>query len=175
MRPINLRLLCLPAICALALGSGPLAANPFTPAAAIDAAVASFLGAPAGAPGGAARGVDPQLKLAECEGVIEVDWHGSAGTTLQVRCPSRGWRVFVAVGAVVSDRERNGTGTQSLVQRGETVSLIYEGRGFVLTRQGEALEPGAMNQWIKIRPVGENAKPVRGQVISPGTVRVSAG
>lgn len=174
MRP-NLRSSHVPLTAALMLAAAPLVANPFTPAAAIDAAVAGFLGAAAGAPGGASRGIDPRLKLASCSDGLDVSWYGRAGTTLQVSCSSRGWRVFVPVGAPGVATNGADQAGQALVQRGETVSLVYEGTGFVLTRQGEALEPGSQDQWIKIRPVGDNAKPVRGQVISPGTVRVSAG
>ena len=151
------------------------AANPFIPPAAIDAAVADFLGAPAGTPGGAARAVDPRLKLALCTDGLDVAWHGRTGTTLQVSCPARGWRLFVPVGDGGAGSARKGQRGEAIVQKGETVSLIYEGAGFTLTRQGEALEPGAWDQWITIKPVGVNANPVRGQVVSPGKVRVAAG
>lgn len=172
MRP-SLRFLHAPL--AAALAAAPLSANPFTPTAAIDAAVAGFLGAAAGTPGGAARGIDPRMKLAACADALDVAWYGRAGTTLQVSCPSRGWRVYVPVGSADPGSARAGLSGQTLVQRGETVSLVYEGPGFTLTRQGEALEAGARDQWIKIRPVGDSPKPVSGQVVSPGTVRVSAG
>lgn len=164
-------LTALPTLLALA---APAAAGNFTPPAAIDAAVASFLGAAAGSPGGAARAVDPRMKLAACAEGLEVAWYGRNQATLQVSCPARGWRVFVPLGER-SAASLGGRRSEAVVQKGETVSLVYEGSGFVLTRQGEALEPGARDQWIKIKPTGDNAKPVRGQVVDPGTVRVSAG
>lgn len=156
----------------LAFLADPVAAEPFVSPAALDAAVSAFLGAETGAPGGAARPVDPRLKLAACTQGIVVDWYGRAGATVQVSCPSRGWRIFVAADAGGSPGTRDNPSEEKLIQKGETVSLVYEGQGFVLTRQGEALEPGARGQWIKIKPAGDNAKPVRGQVLRPGTVSV---
>lgn len=158
---------------ALASAAIPAAASPFTPAAAIDAAVAGFLGATAGAPGGAARGVDPRLKLASCPDPLAIEPYGRSGTTLQVSCPARGWRIFVPVNA--DGARKVAQASELVVQKGETVALVYEGTGFVLTRQGEALEAGAQEQWIKIKPVGENTKPIRGQIVRPGIVRVTAG
>jgi flagellar basal body P-ring formation protein FlgA len=154
------RSVCLTIVSA-ALACGPALARDFMPPAEIDGAVAHFLGAAAGTAGGAARQVDPRLKLARCEQELTVAWHGSAGKTLQVSCAGRGWRVFVPVN---TQSRLGGQARETIVQRGETVSIVFEGMGFVLSRQGEALEAGAEGQWIK----------VRGQVISPATVRVSA-
>lgn len=152
----------------------PAYATSFASPAAIDSAVSAFLGAEVGEAGGATRPVDRRLKLADCADGFLVDWYGRSGTTLQVSCPSRGWRIFVATDGKDSPGNAAGRSLEKLVQKGETVSLVYEGRGFVLTRQGEALEPGTQDQWIKIKPIGDNARPVRGQVVRPGTVRVSA-
>lgn len=165
----SVRLMC----AALALGPFPAAANPFIPTADIDAAVARFLGAPAGSPGGAARAVDPRLKLATCSDNLEVSWYGRSGASLRVSCPARGWRVFVPVTGGRPASAENGMG-ESIVQKGETVSIVYEGSGFTLTRQGEALEPGAQDQWIKVRPAGDKTRPVSGQVLRPGVVSVLA-
>lgn len=157
----------------LALAATPPVAAAFASPAVIDAAIASFLGAEAGTPGGAARPVDRRLKLAACAEALDVNWYGSAGTTLQVRCPSQGWRIFVATSGSDLNSARVGIGGETLVQKGETVSLSYEGSGFTLTRQGEALEQGARDQWIKVKPTGDG-KPVRGKVVRPGSVSVSA-
>lgn len=169
----TMRSRALPAFTALLLAASPLAANSFTSPAAMDAAVADFLGAPVGAPGGAARQIDAKLKLAACGGGLDVAWYGNAGTTVLVSCQSRGWRVFVPVGGHGTASVRGRMDGETIVKRNETVSLVYEGSGFTLTRQGEALEPGSRGQWIKIKPVGDNAKPVSGEVVGPGLVRVS--
>lgn len=161
------------AVLPLALATAPAVAAAFTSPAAIDAAVASFLGAETGAPGGAARPVDRRLKLAACAEALDVNWYGHAGTTLQVSCLSQGWRIFVATSGSGPRSVRAGIDGETIVQKGETVSLSYEGSGFTLTRQGEALEPGARDQWIKVKPIGD-AKPVRGKVVRPGNVSVSA-
>ena len=164
--------ICLAAL-PLALAAAPAVAATFASPAAIDAAVASFLGAETGTPGGAARPVDRRLKLAACAEALDVNWYGRAGTTLQVSCLSQGWRIFVATSGNGPSSGRAGLGGETIVQKGETVSLSYEGSGFTLTRQGEALESGARNQWIKVKPIGD-AKPVRGKVVRPGSVSVSA-
>lgn len=62
-----------------------------------------------------------------------------------------------------------------VVERGETVSVSYEGNGFTLIRQGEALETGRAGEWIRVRPTGEKAQPIKAQVLRPGAVRISAG
>lgn len=163
--------LCLAAF-PLALAAAPVAAAPFASPAAIDAAVTAFLGAETGTPGGAARPVDGRLKLAACAEALDVSWYGRTGTTLQVRCLSQGWRIFVTTLGAGPNAARPGSGGETIVQKGETVWLVYEGQGFTLARQGEALEPGARDQWIKIKPTGD-AKPVRGKVVRPGNVLVS--
>lgn len=157
----------------LMVAAAPAAAATFASPSAIDAAVTAFLGAEIGSPGGAARPVDRRLKLAACAEALDVNWYGQTRTTLQVRCLSQGWRIFVATSANAPNSPRAGLGGETIVQKGETVSLIYEGPGFTLTRQGEALEPGARDQWIKIKPAGDT-KAVRGKVMRPGSVLVSA-
>lgn len=159
------------AVAAAGWAPSPGLAQTFTAPAEIDAAVARFLGAAVGAPGGAARPVDPRLKLAACDQDLQVAWHGRAGSSLQVSCPMRGWRVFVAArGQGATGRAQLGS---EIVQRGETVSILFEGLGFVLSRQGEAMEAGAEGQWIRIRPTGDKAQPIRGQVVGPAMVRVA--
>ena len=159
---------------ALAITATPAAANTFIPPAEIDRAVFSFLGAPAGSPGGAVRAVDPRLRLAVCANDLEVTWYGRTGASLQVSCPDKGWRVFVPVGANGTTSFRGNRLSEPVVKKGETVSIIYEGAGFTLTRQGEALEAGTQDKWIKVKPVGEKTAPVSGQVLRPGVVSVFA-
>lgn len=157
---------------AIAVPGASLEASPFVAPDAIDAAAAQFLGAEVGTPGGAARRVDARLKLASCPEPLAVAWYGRNNATLQIGCPARGWRVFVPVGA---GHAGAGTSGEVVIERGETVSVSYEGSGFTLTRQGEALEPGRTGQWIRIRPSGDKAQPIKAQVLRPGAVRITAG
>lgn len=136
----------------------------------IDSAVAGFLGAEAGEPGGARNMVDPRLKLAACPVPLSVSWYGQAGKSLQVSCPSPAWRVFVQIGTVSTAAHVR---RETLIQRGETVSLVAQGTGFVLTRQAEALESGGLTDWIKVRPAGDKKQPVRAQVAAAGEVRLA--
>lgn len=137
---------------------------------AIDAAVTDFLGAQPGAPGGARAPVDRRLRLAACTRPLDVAWYGTGGRLLEVRCPGPAWRIFVQV---EGSHDTNGQGA-TIVQRGETVALVYEGAGFSLSREAEALEAGARGQWIRVRPLGDRSKSLRVEVVAPGEVRLGA-
>jgi flagella basal body P-ring formation protein FlgA len=152
--------------------TAPLFAGPPIATRDIDGAVTAFLGVGTGEPGGARHRVDPRLKLAACPGTLSVSWFGQAGRTLQVACPSPSWRIFVQVSPQAGAAALR-AGSPTLVQRGETVSLVAAGAGFILTRRGEALEAGAMSDWIRVRPLGEKVQPVRAQVAGPGEVRLA--
>ena len=52
------------------------------------------------------------------------------------------------------------------------MSIVARGDGFSLTRQGVAMEDGAQGEWIRVRPAGSHADPVRAQVVRPGTVGI---
>jgi flagella basal body P-ring formation protein FlgA len=83
-----------------------------------------------------------------------------------VRCPvAGGWRLFVPVesGAAAAPKE-------PIVARGESVAIVVQGKGFTLSRKGEALEGGALGEWIRVRPAGKRTDPIRVRVIEPGKV-----
>ena len=165
---------------ALAFASPLLVAAPLLAAAPmdlsiIDRAVADFTGAAQGQPGGAKLPVDRRLRLDPCDGPLDLNWFGRDNRSVQVTCPQRGWKIYVAVDgassapAYGSSQARPASG-QTLVNRGEGVTILARGSGFTLTRQGEALEAGAMGEWIKIRPVGDKKAVLRAQVLRPGHV-----
>lgn len=156
-------------LCLVSLASPVLAESTLAPQA-IDAAVATFLGAEAGAPGGARAPVDPRLRLATCARPLEIAWYGTSRRALEVRCVGPAWRIFIQVDDAPAAA---GTGA-TIVQRGETVSLNYDGNGFSLSRQAEALEGGARGQWIRVRLVGAKNQPVHVEVVAPGEVRIGA-
>ena len=145
----------------------------FAEHAAIDAEVARFTGHPVGEPGGARLPVDRRLRLADCQQPLAVEWYGSSGATVLVRCPvAGGWRLFVPVDGVPGPAAA--APAEPVVERGESVAIALRGRGFTLTRQGEALEAGAVGEWIRVRPVNGNPRdrgePLRARVLRPGTV-----
>ncbi len=135
----------------------------------IDQAVVRFTGAPTGQPGGARLPVDRRLRLAPCPQTLILEWHGSAGQSVLVRCPvAGGWRLFVPV-----DGAQQAARSQPVVARGEAVAIAIEGRGFTLSRQGEAMEAGAIGEWIRVRPAGTRTDPMRARVVQPGKVAIA--
>ncbi|MXP41551.1 flagellar protein [Altererythrobacter soli] len=153
---------------AAALGTAmPASAAGFADPAEIDRAVAQFAGAPTGSQGGARLPVDRRLKLSQCLAPLALEWYGRARDTVLVQCPvSGGWRLFVPIEAGPAAAAR----AEKAVTRGEVVSIAVHGRGFVLSRQGEALESGAVGDWIRVRPAGAKQDTVRVRILQPGKV-----
>lgn len=154
----------------------PAQAAGFTDLSMIDLEVSRFTGATIGTPGGARLPVDRRLKLAGCAAPLALDWYGPRRDTVLVRCPTPdGWRIYVPV----ETGTPGGVRQEAAVARGDNVSITLRGHGFSLSRQGEALEPGAVGQWIRVRPAasaaaGANrnsaAEPIRARVLRPGAV-----
>lgn len=157
------------AILAAALGTAvPALAAGFHDLASIDREVARFTGAPQGTEGGARLPVDRRLKLAQCPMPLALEWYGNANSTVLVRCPvAGGWRLFVPVTAGQAAAK-----AEPVIARGEAVSIAVQGSGFTVSRQGEALEGGAVGEWIRVRPAGEKRNTIRARVIQPGRVGV---
>ena len=83
-----------------------------------------------------------------------------------VRCADAGgWRIFVPLASGASQQAG-----PDVVGRGEMVTISIRGSGFTLSRQGEALEGGAVGEWIRVRAVDKKADPLRAQVLRPGVV-----
>lgn len=161
----------LPALAALTLASGPAAAQPVMDHAAIDQAVERFTGAAIGAPGGARMPVDRRLRLASCPAPLDAQWSGTDRASVLLRCAvGTGWRLYVPVMRDVAPS------AQQAISSGEAVAIILSGNGFTLTRQGEALEGGAVGDWIRVRPLspgGARAKEaIRLRILRPGAVGI---
>jgi flagella basal body P-ring formation protein FlgA len=174
MRILRVGFLSLAIACNIAAAGPAIAqirdAAQFTDLTAIDRQVATFTGAEAGAMGGARAPVDRRLRLARCYSPLTLSWHGTRRDTVRVECSdARGWRIFVATsGGSVPVQQ------QAAVKRGEQVSLTIRGRGFSITRTGEAIEEGAVGEWIKVRPIN-GGEPLRGRVARPGLVEIPIG
>lgn len=152
----------------------------FADLASVDLAVAQFTGRAIGAPGGAVQPVDRRLRLAYCQSPLMVGWHnganrgssssGGAHDTVLVRCPDIGsWRLFVPV--VPMPVEAAPAAAPIVVQRGEGVTIAMVGEGFSVEQAGEALDPGPLGAWVRVR-TGARADPLRARIVRPGQVEV---
>ncbi|MGD9472627.1 MAG: flagella basal body P-ring formation protein FlgA [Novosphingobium sp.] len=140
-----------------------------TDPAAVDRAVAEFTGHAIGVPGGARQPVDRRLRLASCRAPYRLGWYGQPGRTVQVDCPDAGgWRIFVPLAATPASRAG-----ETMIRRGEIITLAYRGGGFTIQQQGEAQENGADGQWIRVMPV-KGGEPVRARVERPGLAVIAA-
>lgn len=161
---------------AAALGlAAPAQAQTVNDLAQIDRAVEAFTGAPIGAPGGAQQPVDRRLHLTRCAAPPALSWYGSRRDTVLVRCPDPGsWRIFVPLSAGATLEQ-----AAPAVLRGEAVTIAVSGEGFSVAQAGEALEPGPVGAWIRVRTAQggtqANAPAIRARVVRPGLVNVDIG
>lgn len=174
--PDGWRLAPLALMVLLPLCDGPASANAnaggLTDPAAIDRAVVAFTGADIGAPGGPRLPADRRLQLAACAAPLAVAWYGTARNAVQVECLGpQSWRVFVAV--------TDGGGTPSArgapaIKRGDALTIMVRGRGFSVQQAGEAMEGGAVGDWIFVR-TARKAEPLRARIERPGLAVIPAG
>lgn len=148
-------------------------ANGFTDPAAIDHAVAAFTGAATGTPGGARAPADRRLRLAACDGPLALAWHGSARNTVRVECPGpASWRIFVAIdntaGMAAASRP-----APPAIKRGDALTIMVRGRGFSVQQSGEAMDSGAVGDWIFVR-TARKAEPLRARIERPGLAVIPA-
>lgn len=175
MKPKSPKLIALPAVALLAAMATPLAAQAaaFVELPTIDREVATFTGASIGQPGGATLPVDRRLRLARCISPLALSWHTPRRETVLVQCPDAGgWRLFVPVNAVAVAAAA--AAEAPAVTRGEVVTISVAGDGFSVSQSGEALEPGGVGSWIRVRPASQGStskgEPIRAQVMRPGLV-----
>ncbi|WP_230293675.1 flagella basal body P-ring formation protein FlgA [Croceicoccus sp. Ery5] len=148
------------------------AGAPVQDLAALDDRIAQFTGAAIGEEGGAMHPLDRRLKLRPCAAPVDIGWRSDGRDTLILQCPDAGgWRLYMPVraAAVAADAEAGAIA----VQRGDAVSIAVAGQGFTISRPGEALESGAVGDWIKVRPVTEarrRADIMRARITAPGVV-----
>jgi flagella basal body P-ring formation protein FlgA len=158
----------------LPLCDGPAQAQMtgYTDPAMIDRAVANFTGAAPGTPGGARLPADRRLRLAACAAPLSVAWHGAARSSVSVECAGpQSWRIFVAVdGASAPGRAAVAA---PAVKRGDALTILVRGRGFSVQQQGEAVEAGAVGEWIFVR-TARKAEPLRARIERPGLAVIPA-
>jgi flagella basal body P-ring formation protein FlgA len=157
----------------LPLCDPPARASGLTDPAAIDRAVTDFTGVGIGQPGGARMAADRRLQLAACTAPRAVSWHSPARNAVRVECagPSS-WRIFVAVNAPVAGASSHNAAPA--IKRGEALTIMVRGRGFSVQQQGEAMESGAVGEWIFVR-TARKAEALRARIERPGLAVVPAG
>lgn len=141
---------------------------------AIDRAVTAFTGAAIGAPGGARMASDPRLQLAPCAAPLAVSWHTAARSAVAVECPGpTPWRVFVAISPSQAAAAAPRPATPA-VKRGDALTVVVRGRGFSVQQPGEAMEAGAVGEWIEVR-TSRKGQALRALIERPGLAVVPAG
>ncbi len=149
-----------------------------TDPAAIDQAVAAFTGATTGVPGGARAPTDRRLQLAACAAPLGISWHTAARTAVQVECTGPyNWRIFVAINPAAAASATGVTGAPkaaAAVKRGDALIIMVRGRGFSVQQPGEALEAGAVGDWIFVR-TSRKAEALRARIERPGLAVIPAG
>lgn len=158
---------------AATLAATPALASGFHDLAAIDRQVAAFLGAGIGDPGGAQAPVNRQLRLVQCSQTPLLDWQGTDGQAVRVRCPDvDGWRLFVPVMASPRAAEED-----PVVARRDLLRIEASGPGFRIARTGEALDAGHVGSLIRVRiDDGTRAgRVISAEVVAAGRARVPLG
>ena len=167
--PIGWRLTPLALAMLFPLSAAQAQGKGLTEPAAIDRAVMAFTGAAIGEPGGARMAADPRLQLAACPAPLAVDWHSPAKTAVRVECPgSGGWRIFIAVTPPATP-----AAALPVVKRGDALTIMVRGRGFSVQQTGEAMETGAVGDWIFVR-TARKAEPLRARIERPGLATIPA-
>lgn len=140
--------------------ASPALAQSVTDLAEVDRQVSAFAGQPA-------PPIDRRLRLARCSVPLALGWYGMNSQSVQVRCPvPGGWTLYVPVA-------QSGVAPQPhLIRRGDAVTVTVGGDGFAVSQPGEALEPGAKGDWIKVRGLAPKAPVLRARVLQPGLVAV---
>jgi len=178
VRRLAVLALALPAAAVVLAGHGAAAAQTIrahTDPAAIDRAVAAFTGAAIGTPGGARMASDPRLQLAPCGGPLAVSWHTPARTAVAVECPGpTPWRVFVAISPAPGGSGGAALRSAPAIKRGEAITILVRGRGFTVQQPGEAMEAGAVGEWIEVR-TARKGQALRARIERPGLAVIPAG
>jgi flagella basal body P-ring formation protein FlgA len=148
---------------ALAGAAAPAFAQGFADPAEIDREVAAFLGVSASQSSAAFVPVDRRLRLAQCAQPLSLDWQGTRRDSVLVQCPGV-WKIYVRTAG------QAGAPAVDAVKRGQPVSVSVRGAGFTVNQTAQALENGAVGDWVRIR-VGKDGE-VQARVTRPGAVSI---
>jgi len=149
---------------ALAGAAAPATAQQaFADPAQIDREVATFLGVPESSAGSAFIPVDRRMRLASCTQPLALDWQGNRRDSVLVQCPGV-WKIYVRTAA------QPNMANVGAVKRGQPVSVSVRGSGFTVSQTAQALEDGAIGDWVRIR-IGKDNE-VQARVTRPGAVSI---
>ena len=164
--------------------AAPAAANDFQSTATLDTIVAQFTGKRVGEQGGARAPVDNRLKLAACT-APQLEWRTDARDAVIVRCMQPGWRIFVPVNAVPQPkpapsldapalaRPAPAAKAESVIRRGDAVTIEVNAAGFSITREGVAMGDAPAGGRLSIK-IDDKKPPVQAIAIETGRARLSA-
>lgn len=142
----------------------------YTDPAAIDQAVAEFTGAGIGEVGGARMPADKRLRLSACAGPLATGWHGRAKSIVKVECPGpESWRIFIATKPTQPEAQ-----AAKVVVRGDPITVLVRGRGFSVQQNAEAMEGGAIGDWIAVRTQARGDA-IRARIERPGLAIIPVG
>ena len=100
---------------------------------------------------GSVAPLDRRLRLMRCP--VSPTIEPAAKSTLEIACPSRGWRLSVPLASGNSDAAP----TQPvLVHRGESVQVAIIGDDFTVQYQAVATEAGRLGDIVRVKFVGSN-------------------
>ena len=163
---MNLRSTFAAAAIATCLAPAVAEAQTFENLDGVDRQVAAFLGQSPAHAGAGFVPTDRRLRLAACTAPLDLSWYGTRQDTVLVRCPlTNGWKLYVRVegGAAAVD-------AAPAVLRGDAVTVTLRGTGFSVSQSAEALENGAIGDWIRVRMT--KASEMRAQILQPGNLTV---
>ncbi len=147
-----------------AFAGTPAQAQFFEDLDAVEYQVAAFLGVSPAAAGSAFMPVDRRLRLSACPAPLAISWYGTRQQSVLVQCPQPGgWKIYVrTMGNSMAPV------AMPVIKRGDAVTVTLRGPGFSISQSAEALEQGAVGEWVRIR-VGKDSE-MRAEVLRPGTV-----
>ena len=135
----------------------------------LDAAIEAFAKARLGSPGGATQRVDRRLHLAPCSNAPLLSWYGNHHTAIEVRCVMPGgWKIYAPI---LKPSDGGEASVPNVVSRGDVVSMVVTGDGFSIHREAEALEGGALGEWIRVK-LDAKGSVKRAKVIDEGMVGI---
>lgn len=153
------------AFAALAAGATPAQAQGFEDLAGIERQVAAFADGDPADPASTLIPVDRRLRLSACDTPLELAWPGTRRDSVLVRCPrTGGWKIYVRL--LASNTAR--AAVTPVVMKGDSVTVMLRGPGFSVSQSGQAMEPGAVDSWVRVR-VGKDGE-MRARVLRPGVV-----
>ncbi len=153
------------AFAALATCATTAQAQGFENLESIERQVAAFAEGDPADPTSTLIPVDRRLRLSACATALELAWPGTRRDSVLVRCPQPGgWKIYVRLLAGSTTR----AAMTPVVMKGDSVTVMLRGPGFSVSQSGEAMEPGAVDSWVRVR-VGKDGE-MRARVLRPGVV-----